>query len=187
VWEGRSALAEGNQASELGQPEEAIRWWRRAARWYLPAAPHVDAAYDNLEALASQAEKDGKPELALAGWRAVRRSVHATRSFYTPHQDRLQRANQHIAELMAAQESDDRGTLEERREFHAELLARQVGPSIGWSLLAGLGLLLWVGGGLYFALRGVSADDRLVPPAARLSVVLIAVGLVVWMLGLYKA
>ncbi|MBT8495244.1 MAG: hypothetical protein KJO07_19515 [Deltaproteobacteria bacterium] len=188
VWEGRSALSQGNQASERGDHEEAIRWWRRAARWYLPAAPHIDAAYDNLEALAEAAEERGDVQLALAGWRAIRRSVNATRSFYTPQRDRLTRANEHIAGLMAELDQTRAGKSKaERREFHAELLARRVGPAVGWSLLAGLGLLLWVGGGLYFALRGVGADDRIVPPAARLAVIMIAVGLVIWMLGLYKA
>ena len=129
-------------------------------------------------------------DLALSAWRAIRRSVYATRSFYTPHRDRLERANEHIATLMAELEGPDAdpdSNQQARRDFHAELLAKEVGPSVGWSLLALLGLLLWVGGGLYFALRGVGADDRLRPPAARLAVVLIALGLVVWMLGLYRA
>lgn len=180
AWEGVSALSTGSEAARNGDHEGAIRWWRRAARWYLPGASYVDAAYANLEELATTAEASGERDVALAAWRAIRRSVLATRSVYTPHGDRLDRANEHIATLMAA------GEVEARKE-HLALLLRPVGPSVSWSLVALLGLAMWLGGAFLFALRGVGRNDRLQVGPARLAAVLVAVGLVVWMLGLYKA
>ena len=54
-------------------------------------------------------------------------------------------------------------------------------------LIALLGLALWIGGGFAFALRGVDERDRLVPKAAAYAGSSIAIGLVVWLLGLYLA
>jgi hypothetical protein len=190
VWEGRAALRAGDAALADGDPHEAVAWYRRAARWYVPLAPHVGDAYDRLEDLAEAAEGSGDVELALAAWRAVRGSILATRSVYTPHADRLDPANQRIAALMARVEGPqaDPGKSEaQRRDWHYALLARDEAPSVPWSIVALLGFAMWLGGGVLFAARGVTAEDALAARPAALAAALVAVGLVVWMLGLYNA
>jgi hypothetical protein len=190
VWEGRSALFEGDVAAQSrGDQEDAIRWWRRAARWYVPLAPHVGRAYDRLEELGARAEKEGDLATALAAWQGVRGSILATRSFFTPHQERLEPANRRIAALLAAMEqSPPEGSRAAGLEaWHHELLARDEAPALGWTILALLGFLVWLGGGVLFALRGVSAEDRLVARPAITAGVLVVAGLLVWVLGLHNA
>ena len=46
---------------------------------------------------------------------------------------------------------------------------------------------MWVGGGFYFARRGVTAEDTLQRRPAIRAALLVVAGLVVWMLGLYRA
>ena len=191
ILDGRAALADGDAAAAAGDHAEAIHQWRRAARWYVPLAPHVGEAYDRLEELARAAEAGGDRDTALAAWEGVRSSVMATRSFYTPYADRLDTANARIAELRAATAEDaaaaPRQSQAERAAWHLELLRRDDSPSVGWSVIALLGFAAWIGGGLLFALRGITADDRLVPRTAAWAGVAVAAGLVVWMIGLYKA
>ena len=189
VWQGRGALDEGDRALEANDSEEAIRGWRRAARWYVPFAPHVSDAYDRLEALAQLAEKKGDLRTALAAWQGVRGSILATRSFYTPHEERLAPANHKIAELMAKLDPSPPAEMSgpQLAAWHYELLARDESPSVVWSLVALIGFALWIGGGILFAVRGVSADDRLVRRPAITAGVAIMAGLVVWLLGLYNA
>jgi len=190
MWEGRSALSRGDQAQSAGQPAEAIRWWRRAARWYLPGAPHVGQAYDRLEQVARAAEERGDARTALAAWRGVRGSILATRSFYTPHSHRLDPANQRIAALMASIEgptADPEHAEPERATWHYDQLRRDDAPSVFWSIVALLGFGVWIGGGGLFALRAVTKEDQLVAKTAAISGILVAAGLVIWMLGLYKA
>lgn len=190
IWEGRSALHRGDEAAARGDLREAVRWYRRAARWYVPLAPHVGRAYDKLEAVGAQAEQAGDLELAVMAWSGVRTSINATRSFYTPHAERLDPANRKLAALMAQWEGDaaDPGkTPAEREQWHYDLLQRDHAPSVGWSIVALLGFGLWIGGGFLFALRGVSAEDALVPRPAATAGLMVACGLVIWMLGLYKA
>lgn len=202
VWEGTRALAAGDAAREQRDLPRAITQWRRAARWYVPGARHMSAAYDRLERLAREAEDQGELDTALAAWRGIRSSILATRSLYTPFAERLEPANRHIAALMAelegrhggpgAEPVDAQGTLPladeaARAAWHYDLLARSHGPSPFWSLIAILGFAMWLGGGLLFALRGVTADDVLVPRTAAHAGLLVAGGLLVWMLGLQLA
>jgi hypothetical protein len=175
-WDGHAALARGDAAMAKQDAETAITEWRRAARWYAPGAPHVRAAYDRLEALAASAD----PPTALEAWRAIRSSILSTRSFYTPFPSLLERSNQKIAELMG-------GGDEERRAFHLKLLEKDEAPSVLWSIVAILGFATWIGGGFWFAFRGVGEDDKLVRREAARAGALVAVGLIVWMLGLYLA
>jgi hypothetical protein len=188
VWQGRGALDDGDSALEANETEEAIRGWRRAARWYVPLAPHVSDAYDRLEALANLAEKKGDLRTALAAWQGVRGSILATRSFYTPHEDRLDPANRKIAELMAKLDTTPPADMshQELAAWHHELLARDESPSVAWSLIAVVGFLVWIGGGVLFAVRGVSPEDRLVRRPAITAGVMVMAGLVVWLLGLYN-
>jgi hypothetical protein len=185
-WDGRSALALGDEAMAKGDSTEAMTQWRRAARWYAPGAPHVVDAYERLETLAKAAEEKDDRKTALDAWRAVRSSILATRSFYTPFPDRLVHANERIAALMAKADTAH-GTEEERRQFHYELLARDDSPRVGWALLALAGFAAWVGGGFWFARRGVGEDGKLERRTAARAGVLIALGILVWMLGLYQA
>lgn len=190
VWEGRGALASGDTAAARGDHAEAIAQWRRAARWYAPLAPHVDDAYERLESLAVTAEARGDTATALAAWRGVRGSVLATRSFFVPHRERLQPANDNIARLMAAVEgpaADPGKTVSEREAWHYQRLARDNAPSIGWAVFALGGLAMWIGGGFLFALRGLSETGQLIRRPSGIAGALVGVGLVIWLLGLYNA
>jgi hypothetical protein len=189
-WEGGDALARGDQAHEAGDPAAAIRWWRRAARWYVPLAPHVDKAYQRMEALALAAEEKQDWRTAIAAWTGIRSSVWATRSFYTPHEDRLELANQHLKVLMARTEDPRLAqgqSREEREAYHGELLQRDPQPSVGWTVLALFGLALWIGGGALFAWRAIDREDRLIKTPALYSGAAVGIGLLLWLFGLYQA
>ncbi len=189
LWEGRSALQQGDALLADGDSEGAVRLWRRAARWYLPLAPHVETAYDKLRSLALSAEEHGDSQLAVSAWTGIRSSVRATRSFYTPYSERLEEADRHIARLMAQIElqSNPSTNLKETEQWHHALLKRDQMPSVGWSIVALFGLALWIGGGFGFALRGVDDNDRLVPKAAGYSGAAVAIGMLIWLLGLHWA
>ncbi|HWN71651.1 MAG TPA: hypothetical protein VNM90_28635, partial [Haliangium sp.] len=225
VWAGSRALANGDAAQQRGEIGQAVDLWRQAARWYVPGASHVEGAYQRLEDLARAAEQRGDVDTALAAWTGVRSSILATRSFYLPHAERLEPANQRIAALMAAREralaagdaSGDGGDATGAGDasgdggdatgadavgagapgppgpadasgdavaaWHYERLAPVPGPSVAWSVIAIIGFATWLAGGLIFALRGVTHDDRLVPRTAAYAGILVAVGLVIWLLG----
>jgi hypothetical protein len=172
VVEGRGALAIGDRAYAERRVDDALASWETAARWYLPLAPHVDEAYARLRdhALAHP----GTPSADLA-WQAVRGAAHATRGLWTPHADDLAEADAALAAARAA----DPGAApildpSARQAWHAERLARDLGPDRGAVGLAVAGIVAW--------LVGVAL---LVRRATAVRVAGTAAGLAAWLLGVY--
>lgn len=195
VMAGREALATGDDWMQRGRWVEAIRSYETAARWYLPLAPHVDDAYDKLRTIAETAP-DTKGDAAaaavrLAAWRAIRSAARATRTLWTPHADDLAAADAAIAKLSAAVAKPPRtdGTPAEPtpESWHFERLAREQRPRIGTAALAGIGILLWIGGAIALVRRGLGPAGQLVRRAAIPSGIAILVGVGLWFVGLYNA
>jgi hypothetical protein len=188
VIEGRNALADGDAWMLRGKTGEAIRAYESAARWYLPLAPHVDEAYDKLRHLAEpsfDAAPAGGPDPAvqLAAWRAIRSAARATRSFYQPHAEDLAAADAAIAKISAGVPQGGGGDI----AWHQERLARESRPSTGMAALAGLGILLWIGGAIALVRRGIDPGGRLVKRAAGVAGIILTVGVGCWAVGLYNA
>lgn len=181
VMEGKGALADGDDWLLRGRTAEAIKSYESAARWYLPLAPHVDAAYGKLRELAEPATAD--PAVSLTAWRAIRSAARATRSLWQPHADDLAAADAAIAMISAG--VPQAATADPA--WHRERLAIDVRPSAGMAALAGLGILLWIGGAIGLVRRGIAPDGGLVRKAAGLAGIAIAVGLGLWVAGLYNA
>jgi hypothetical protein len=205
IWEGRDALHDGDAAAARGDLDGAIDGWRAAARWYVPLAPHVGDAYARLEGAAREAEDRRDGATALLAWRAIHSSILATRWLVTPHADLLARADRRIAALMASEPvsgapapdpdpdptfraaPDAGATPEARLAFSRAQLARDGAPSVTWVLVALAGFALWIGGCVHFARRGLDAQERLIQRVAAASGGMVAVGMLVWVLGLYNA
>jgi hypothetical protein len=178
VWSSRTEWKEAQSAAG----GEKILHLSRAARLYTPGNPFSRRALDAL----AEIGRAGGPD-ALDAWRKLRSAILATRSIYTPHPELLDEANQHIALLMAGAEPATRGTLDERRDWHAARLAQDDAPSVGWTLIALAGLAAWIGCALGFALRGLDEDDRLRNRPALLWAAGVAVGLTLFFVGLAHA
>jgi hypothetical protein len=184
VVEGKSALADGDDALAHGKPSEAIRAFEASARWYLPLAPHVDEAYARLRALTGSEN----PAVALAAWRAIRHASRATRTLWTPHADDLAATDAAIARLSAAGAPPAAGETPQAREaWHQARLSRDPRPSTGAAALAGLGILLWLTGAVVLVRRGITATGRLARRPALMAGLTIVVGVVCWAAGLYNA
>jgi len=162
VLAGRNALADGDDWISRGKPAEAIRSYEAAARWYVPLAPHVDAAYAKLRALTAGPD-------ALLAWRAIRSAARATRSLWQPHAADLADADAHIAKLEAGATAPE--------AWFAGRLAEDARPSIAMAALAGLGILLWLFGAAAVVFRRWSL------PAGGV----IVLGVALWLVGLYNA
>lgn len=185
VVEGRTALAEGDEAAAVGRTADAIAAWETAARWYLPLAPHVDEAYARLIEHATQAGARGLP-----AWRAVRSAAHATRHLWTPHADELAAADAKIADLASRDPSGAAAggpDAETRNRFHSERLARDARPGTGAVVLAITGLAAWLVGIGIAIRRGIDDAGRPSRRPALVGAALTLAGLAGWAVGLYNA
>ncbi len=183
VLEGRAALAEGDVAVIEKRSSDALAAWERAARWYLPGAPHVDEAYDRMREVARR-------DRSLPAWRAIRSAALATRSLWTPHADDLAEADTMIALLAAAdpQAAIAGGTdVATRLAWHQRRLAGDPRPDRSAAALAILGIIGWLAGLALLIRRGVDDGGRLMRRPALVGVTITLGGIAAWALGLYSA
>jgi hypothetical protein len=190
LFEARAELAAGVADEQRDAIDDAIPHFRRAARWYVPGSPFVASALSRLRSTALDAEETGDSERALSAWRSIRAAILSTRSFYTPHSDRVAEANDHIATLMASFDPppiDAGKSPETLREEHLRLLEDVPGTNLAGSFLALLGFAVWVGAAFAFGERGIDDQDRFVPRIAGRLFAVIVVGFGLFVVGLYLA
>ncbi len=194
IQSGEAELAASTAALDAGDPREAVVRARRAAGWYAPGAPHVDAAYQRLAALGRAAEAHRRDDIALLAWRSMRSAAIDTRWLVSPRRDDIALANAEIARLMAKRpdEAEPDATI---RQAQLQKLLRHEPPARAWAIalcasfaLAALGLALWA--------RGVGeAAGRLArrfflggpTRHGRWGVALTACGVALWLLSLWRA
>lgn len=183
-----ASQAELHRAERLRMRDDldgAILGYRRAARLYAPGNPYSKLALDRLAALARQAEDGRQLERALAAWRSVRGAILASRSFYVPHRERLEQAEDAIADLTATL-SPYAERADARRQTR-EALVDPARPVLGWTVLALVGWLTWTGGVIVFTYRALDEEDRLLAPPALLWGTVIVAGFGCFALGLALA
>jgi hypothetical protein len=186
----RAALRAGEGAEARGDRAEAVRHYLDAARLYLPGSGTVRRALDHLEGMARTAEGAGDPGGARAPLEAIRAALLGTRSLYTPFADRLPDVERRLAAIYAQLEDpgvDPGASLEARTAWHASRLARHPGPTVGYVLLALVGLALWLAAAVGFMRRGLDAGLRLRRGPALAAGIVFVVGFALFLTGLRLA
>lgn len=134
-------------AKARGDLAAAAVHYRRAASWYVPFSPISSAALGELERIGEKAKSEGDYVLALLAFRSLRGGILSARSFYTPHQDLLDRSEHTIAYLMSVQDPppvDVGKPPEQVAEEHYALLAEHPRPQLGLAMLALSGCAVWM-------------------------------------------
>lgn len=188
--DGGTELTRAEAYRNAGEFESALTHYRRAARLYVPASPHVEEALAAIEQMAEEEERAGSVERALFAWRQIRAAILPSVSFYVPHAERLARADRRIADLTAELPPppiDAGRSREEVRLAHLELLSRAEGPSAFFAFVAVFGWLTWVGSAFAFFRHGIDEEDRLRKPIARRWAGAIGLGFALFTLGLALA
>ena len=187
ILEGQAELSASDAAFDRGELGSALDHARRAATLYAPGAPHVERAYERLNALALGAEAAGQPKLAFLAWQAVRSAALESRHVWLPRQAELERANRNLARL-EAQARDLEGS--DRVKTQNQALTRlnaDSAPAPVWIAVLGVGFLLALSGLSLFAFHGLSQTGHVSFPRARLGLLLFAVGAACWTLAAYRA
>ncbi len=169
----------------------AVTHYERAILWYLPFGGIVDRAAAQLWAIAESLETEDKP-LALEAYRSLRSAFYATRSFYTPGQDWIHRANPKIASLMAEEthysEADRNKSLAQKTEEALAILERPMKPDPFWSIVLVIGFLGWVAGTLIFIWRAFrEGGTQIIAKRGFLWGSLVVLSYALWIIGMMKA
>jgi hypothetical protein len=185
-----SELGRGERLLAQRDVDGAILAYRRAARWYTPGNPFSAQALDELAGIAAESERAGDLPRALAAHRAIRGAILATRSFYVPHGERLDRANDAIVRLTrgsAAGRIDPENRAAARRAAVVRALRAPPPPSVGWSVLAVLGWLAWTAAAFAFARYAIDEEDRVLAKPARLWGTMVVLGFGLFVIGMALA
>lgn len=187
----RDALAAARVAEAAGDRDTAVARYQYAMRWYTPFASAPDDAAAALARMADEARAAGDRQAELDALRRLRGGIRATRSVFSPFDDRAAGVDARLAACTAeAQIAAGLGNGRDREAlvtWHADLLALDPTPAPALALAATLGFLGWVAAAFGFLFRGLDADLRLVQPSARRWMVAFVSSFGVWMLGLWFA
>ncbi len=169
----------------------AVRHYERAILWYLPIGGSVQDAAKKLWHIAETLEPTDKKG-ALEAYRALRSGFYATRSFYTPGEDWIDRANVKIAHLMAEEtlysEEDRNKSLAQKTEEALAILNKPMKPDTFWSIALGIGFIGWVSGVslfIWFAFKKEGTQLILRQSIKWGSVIIIFYAL--WIIGMARA
>ncbi|MET0285316.1 MAG: hypothetical protein ABW352_12630 [Polyangiales bacterium] len=186
VLEARAGAARATVSLRTGDLDEAIVHLRNSARWDAPFNGYAAEARARLVQLAEACEARGDQVRALSAWRSLHAAIMATRSFYTPHQDQLERADERIASLMAREAPpaiEAQRSEADRKADYLELLQPH-DPNPFGVLLACLGFVTWVGSAVVFLSWGVDREGRILRAIARRSVLFLLLGWIAFAVGL---
>jgi hypothetical protein len=170
----------------------AIREYGLAMHMYTPWSPYVEKAAQRLWQIGETHEKEGRPDWAIIAYSTLRSSLHASRSFYTPGKEWIEKCNARIARLSAgsAQSGEQEPTKaqEHERALLLSALRADGAPTTGWSLLASSSLLGWIGAIVLLVFRGYQGNGRFASQRrASWGIALFLVTFVMWMGSLYLA
>lgn len=188
-----SSRAEFNAAEAArvkGDDREAMIHYERAMLWYLPLGGYVEPAAEALWNLGIVLEEKDR-KLSLEAFRSLRSAFYATRSFYTPGQAWIDRADEKIAKMMAQEppysEREKKMTTEQRAAEALAIMKRPQRPHAGWSILLEIGFWGWVLGVLVFIATGFKEGNRIIPKRGLLLGGWILFFYALWVVGMMNA
>ena len=94
--EANTAYRQGAAAEERGELADAVRHYLDAGRAYVPGNPVMRRTLDRLDAIGVAAVTRGDYAAARSAFEAERAALLGTRSFYTPHAERLPAINRSV-------------------------------------------------------------------------------------------
>lgn len=173
-----------------GRQRASVLHYERTIKWYTPWSRDVDRAVQRLWDIGVQAEANQDDSLALYAYRSLRAGLYSTRSFYQPYQTWIPKCDARIVELMAIEKAGpeaEPSEIDKHRERYARIYAREVGPTLGGSMLAIIGFFGWVGATLGFIWYGLSEQGNWLLRPCVLWGSVVVIFFTAWVFGLLLA
>lgn len=173
-----------------GKLEQAVVHARNAASAYVPAAPHVAAAYRQLVEIARKAEGQGDIDTALFAWQALRSAALQTRWVIVTHNAQLQVANASIARLSATKPPASGASIQDTGQIQQHLhmmLTTPRYPAAMWVIVIVSSFAMGAAGLIYTGLKGFTQKGEVVTKHLRIGLVVTATAVILWLTALWFA
>jgi hypothetical protein len=159
----RQEFTHAESKLQSGRQRESVEHYERAIMWYTPLSRDVRRSVNRLWDIGDTAEANQDASLALYAYRSLRAGLYATRSFYQPYKAWISKCDARIVRLMAIEKAGphaDPSEVEQHRARYARMYARDVGPTLGGSILTEIGFFGWVGSTLGLIWYGLSSQGN---------------------------
>ena len=188
----RSEYHKGEEAFNNRDYEQAIIHFDRALHWYSPESKYIEYSMEALWEIGARAEKEENLDLSLQAYRSLRSGLYSARSFYTPHQDWIDKCDQRIADITFITQNERRSPAGRpypptKKEDILKILKTKTEPDVSWSIICEIGFLGWIGCSIAFILRVFSGDKGFNPRRAFFWGAFIVVFYAVWIVGMLNA
>ena len=136
-------------------------------------------------------EEKGDVKTALEAYWTLRSSLYGVRSFYTPHAQWIERANERIASIWTGYEAysqeEKKMTASERKERYLKLLKKDWAPKVRWAAITEIGFFGWVGSALIFIFTFLKAGGGIARRKALIWGACTILFYILWILGMVRA
>ena len=215
VYEGTQAWERGVVALQDGDDEEAIFQFRTAGRWTMPGFEVPQQALTQLMGIGENAFRECEkcPDTctvesakdcnassckscakAVFAFDSVRAAILGSRSFYTPQEALLEKANEQLSQSLARAAEvyepgprQSRSTRESRLNTHRQQMLIDHAPANLPAFIACFGFLFWIGGFALFLRKGGLSSGETKPESPVLWRFLTAsgIGFISWVSALF--
>lgn len=181
----------GEEAFSKQELNEAITHFERSIHWYTPLNKYVAGSAERLWEIGEIAEKQADTKLALLAYRSLRSSFYAVRSFYTPHKEWINKCDEKISSLVAAEdtpfESEKKKSFEQRKAESLKILKTNNAPHVGWSIFLEIGFVGWISCTIMFILKVFTGEKGFESKKALFWGSFIVLFYAMWIIGMMKA
>lgn len=181
----------GEEAFNKQDLNEAITHFERSIHWYTPLNKYVAGSAERLWEIGEIAEKQNDIKLALLAYRSLRSSFYAVRSFYTPYKEWINKCDEKISSLVAAEdtpfESEKKKGFKQRKAEALKILKTDRAPHVGWSIFLEIGFVGWVTCTIMFILKVFTGEKGFEGRKALFWGPIIILFYAMWIIGMMKA
>lgn len=137
---GLKTFQHAEQAFASRNLDQAMIYYERTIRWYLPFNSQVKTSILRLWEIGTQAEKNENHIRAQLAYRKLRSSLYTIRSVYSPYDDWIEKCNNKLSHstIVDYQGDSDKFSPSDKKSGYVTL------PATGWSLLIEIGFWGWI-------------------------------------------
>ncbi len=162
----RSAMELKKERLQKGNYYDGFRiimGFEKSCHLYYPLSPYYKKSIRELENLGRYYQEKGESKLARYAWLAVKSCIMSARSFYIPRKGEMKTADTRISSLLFEKGKPEKDRIKD--------------PSILFSVLMILGLLMWVGG----LITAILLEGK----HLKWLFLIFTVGYVIWIISIY--
>lgn len=187
----RDHFIEAEKHYAAGDLKLAVREYGTSMRFYVPFSPYSEQAARRLWSIGLEFEERGENMKARAAFGALRSSLYAVRSFYTPGKDWIAKCDERLASVQAALLLEEGrispGEIDSARKRYLKALRTDRAPAPFWAVAAWVSFTGFLASVAFTIFKGLRPDARPRKGTAIAGLAAATCAFLLWMVSLLMA